>query len=926
VSTQEPAQRATPGPTGPAWNEGSETLPGPDAPARRERSPGSLAGAPGSMGRFVVLGVLGHGGMGTVLSAFDPVLDRKVAVKVLHVDLRERHVRRLVREAQALAKLSHPHVVQVYEVGEADGSVFVAMELVHGRTLEAWARRSPPPSWRECVRTYLQAGEGLAAIHTEGLLHRDFKPGNAIVDDEGRVKVLDLGLARQAEDASSEAVAEDAGGADAAAAGPRDDALTRTGVVLGTLAYMPLEQMLGLELDARSDQFSFCVSLYEALYGERPYEGDSMGALVVSLSERHVRPPVPGRAVPRALRRTLLRGLATKPQDRFASMDLLLDELRRQVTPRTRRWLLGGVVVGMGLLGLGLRQYAEVGFRCEGAEAELQGVWDPERRQATGAAILGTSLPYAAETWARVEPALDEYAHAWIARHTEVCEATRVHEQQSEELMDLRMACLASRRLELREAVDVLAQPNATRVTEAVELVAGLPDLDRCDDVEALRAELPPPEDPEVARQVEALREQLARTRSLDRVGEYLQALEIAEATVEPAEALGYAPLVAEALVRRGNLRRRFGRRDEALTDLERAYTTALRNRHEDIARDAVTELVYLVGAEKEQHALGLQWGKTALALARDPAAEADVLMQIGSVLKHQGELDAALEHLRRALAIRERLLGPEHLEVAEALNGVATVLRRTGALEDSLALQQRALAIGERLLGPNHPGVAGSHNNIANVLGAMRRHREAREHFEQALRIREASLGPMHPKLVIVLHNLGEVLSATGEHAKALELLERALHILEANPDSEPPELARELCMLGEVLARQGRAEAAAARYRQAQAQWERVPGVALPERARPWVGLADLALAAGDFTEARVNAERALAVPVITAAPTLLARARFVLAQALWSEPQAHARAVELARFAQLALEEEPDERARVDAWLRTHPAPAG
>ena len=284
----------------------------PNALAKRALDPTRMARSWGGDGDMVSNiyreRVVARGGMGTVVEAFDHTLDRHVAIKLLHRTLDEQHTQRLLREARALAKLSHPHVVQVYEVGELDGRAFIVMELVRGRTLREWIRREPRPRWRECVRVFLQVGEGLAAAHARDLVHRDFKPGNAILDEEGRARVLDFGLARLADggEPGDEQLATTPEGLDAAA----DESmasLTRTGAVLGTPGYMPPEQMLGVEADARSDQFSFCVSLYEALYGERPYEGNTMAALMLSMRAGRVRPPPKGREVPGRLRQAVLQ-------------------------------------------------------------------------------------------------------------------------------------------------------------------------------------------------------------------------------------------------------------------------------------------------------------------------------------------------------------------------------------------------------------------------------------------------------------------------------------------------------------------------------------------------------------------------------------------------------------------------------------------
>ena len=312
-------------------------------------TPTEQSAAPPTIGRYIVLGQLGQGSMGVVLKAYDRELDRQVALKVLHDEVAHKGPR-LKREALALARLAHPNVVQVFEVGEAEGQVFVVMELVEGQTLRDWQNEvESPRGWKACVEVYLQVGWGLAAAHTKGLVHRDFKPGNAIIDGEGRPRVLDFGLVRHADGGNDEQ-----GGVPSAIQPaqtvPLDMSLTKTGTIVGTPAYMPPEQMERAEADARSDQFSFCVSLYEAVYGERPYEGDTLAALMIAVQNGRVRPVPKGSKVPAKLRSVLLRGLVPHPGQRWPSMDDLLGQLQRLVAPPLRRYLRIGVGVVVALV------------------------------------------------------------------------------------------------------------------------------------------------------------------------------------------------------------------------------------------------------------------------------------------------------------------------------------------------------------------------------------------------------------------------------------------------------------------------------------------------------------------------------------------------------------------------------------------------
>jgi eukaryotic-like serine/threonine-protein kinase len=296
-----------------------------------------------TVGRYGVVEKLGAGAMGVVYAAQDAELGRKVALKVLRSAGKgpdEALRMRLMREAQAIALLSHPNVVSVFDVGTHQGHVFFTMEYVEGQTLSAWLAHGRR-RWPEVVRVFRQAGEGLAAAHAKGLVHRDFKPDNVLVGADGRVRVTDFGLARAA--GTIPAFARDS-------PSPKgfDDVLTRTGALLGTPAYMSPEQISGAPVDAKSDQFGFCVALYEALYGERPFPSEDLAALEKAIAVGAVKPPRRAEGVPRWLRRTVLRGLRAHPSERWPDLPALLHELDRGLRRNPRR----AVAVAFGLVAL----------------------------------------------------------------------------------------------------------------------------------------------------------------------------------------------------------------------------------------------------------------------------------------------------------------------------------------------------------------------------------------------------------------------------------------------------------------------------------------------------------------------------------------------------------------------------------------------
>ena len=371
--------------------------------------------------------------MGSVYEAHDPDLDRGVAVKVLHRRYTDdaRAKQRLVREATTMAKLSHPNVVEVFEVGEARGEVFIAMELVDGAPLSQWLES--PRSVDAICRVFVDAGKGLAAAHAAGIVHRDFKPHNVLVDRRGWAKVMDFGLAGNIATRLTPA---------APAPGPERSAdsgsLTQTGAQLGTPQYMSPEQHHGGEVGPKSDQWNFCVALHDALHGTLPFAGETLAEVRASVDAMRIE--IGDKNVPPWLDAVIRRGLQRDPAARFATMDDLIGALRRgrrSIAP----WALIPIV-GIAAV-VFVASAGGDDAMCEGASARLAGVWDAERRTATlsSLAAAGASEPVIA----RFAETLDAYVAGWVETHTSTCERQRGAGRDVAATFDAKMSCLRGR-------------------------------------------------------------------------------------------------------------------------------------------------------------------------------------------------------------------------------------------------------------------------------------------------------------------------------------------------------------------------------------------------------------------------------------------------------------------------------------------------
>jgi tetratricopeptide (TPR) repeat protein/predicted Ser/Thr protein kinase len=922
-----------------------ETAPQPVTPAAPEVPPhttGPRRLKVGDLvGRYVLLGRLGAGGMGIVFSAYDPELDRKLALKLLRPERRAAPKesaghRRLLREAQALAKLTHANVITVHDVGEFEGSVFIAMEFIDGHTLSR-LRSDPEKSWRRTLDLYVRAGRGLAAAHAAGLIHRDFKPDNVMLGKDGRVVVMDFGLARPA----GETYEEDEGPSELAGleistsqASQLSEKLTRTGQLIGTPAYMAPEQHARLPADERTDQYAFCVSLYEGLYGERPFAGDTRNELVSNVAQGIVKDPPKDTDVPAWVRKVVLRGLSVEAPARWPSVADLLAALQRDPTKRWKRGLAMGAavaVLGGAFAGLSYMQSARAQL-CAGADTQLEGVWDDDRRQLVREAFENTGVSYAEGTLSRVEDLLDAHTGAWVDMHVEACEATNIRREQSADLLDLRMGCLQRRIRELDELVGVFAEADAKVVEKAVQAVGNLRPLDRCADLEALTSAVEPPEDEATRDRVAGLRARIARAEALEGAGKFKNALTVAEQVEKGAREVDYAPLHAEALFVFGRLQGLTGKYSAAEQSLSDAVWAARASGHDEYSLRAASQLVSTVGNRLARPDDAELWVKLARADLRRTKGgdeeEALLLADLAVVRYREGKREEALEHMQQALELMEKIHGPNHPRVAVLYNNLGGVQSGLGKLQESLASNEKALGIRQTVLGPDHPDVATSLSNLGRLLADLGRYDEARDRFEAALRIMDEALGERHSKRISTLLAIGNTLRFKGELEQSRIALERGLLLTEQTAGEKHPDVATALTNLGETLHDQGEFEAALSRFERARkirdAAFEKKPQH--PHHAYSLTGMGRSLIGLGRPRRAIAPLERALSIRETKKGKAgRLAETRFALAQALWETGRDRTRAIELAEKAREGWQPEgkrwePD-LARVEAWLAEH-----
>lgn len=727
------------------------------------------------VGRFSILSEVGAGGMGRIYEAYDPNLDRRVALKLLHESGEDGHRQRLVREAQALARLDHPNVVRVHDVGVHEGAVFVAMEFVRGGTLKEWLAENPVGSrerFETAIGLLVDAGRGLVAAHEAGLVHRDVKPSNILIGDDGRARVADFGIARalDSQPARSESPESAVSGEEVLLSTDDSSAgLTGTGATVGTPAYMAPEQIGGGRVDAAADQFSFCVTAWELLFGVRPFAGKDARERLAAIRRGEPKRPE-GVEVDAEVLALLERGLRYRSSARHRRLEDLVDALSLSSgtggrSGRRFGWRSGLAVLGVGLLGVGAAyRMGQNEQLCTGAAAAFEDVWDDGRRQSVRAVVLGSGLEFAPGAWARLESGLDAYGEAWRAAHTDACEATQVRGEQSPERMEERLACLDDAKRSVEALVMVVLSGEASVIASEAELLEGLPEVDDCADVrgQPTRAEL-------------SMLDAVAQAGAERSAGQPARALRIIEPIAEKLDE-ETSPLVrAGVLLEYGRvLSEAHGER--AIDVLSEAYAVAhaagLRNVAAAAARNVTRQHALLLG-KPETVRTWLELAKFEGATTAVPQ-RTEVLVLEGMLSNLDGDDEGATRAFERSVEVAsvDPALFPH------ALRNLALNLRDVDS-QRGVEVGRRALETYQAEFGSHHPGAAIFEETLAGLLVRVGENDEADALARHALARATDVWGEGHVATSRYLVQLSKVrCSQFGDRDEGRQLAEDALRL----------------------------------------------------------------------------------------------------------------------------------------------------
>jgi len=877
------------------------------------------------VGRFILLERLGRGGMGTVYSGFDTELERPVAVKLMPKPSEGGD--RWLREARAMAKVTHRNVVTVFEAGTHGDEVFIAMERVSGNTLGSWLREvHETAAWTRGERTseiltvLLGAARGLVAAHDVGLLHRDFKPENVLLDQDNVPHVADFGLARPMDAASQSKTSDDV------TSPPSTTALTRSALA-GTPAYMSPEQFAQQTLDARSDQFSFCVTAFEALYGQRPFVV-GRGLSMPTFGEYAPLPKKP--AIPEAVAAVIRRGLEVDPQARFASMREFVQALEAVQNRHRGRWaLLGAGTLAVGAIALATMSESASVDPCGHGEERFTAVWSPHHASLLRDAFAPSEVPYRDAVTDEVLRRFDDYGSRWVHAYRDACEATHVRKDQSEALLDLRMQCL-QRKL---DAVDInvaaLTHAGPEAVAHALDVVDRLPDLQHCADPSYLEDQMPLPSDPTQRNAVEEGQRGLEEVRtglSLRSSDDPLARLDAIETSVKDIE---YPRMTAELDLLRGAALVEADRQDEAIEAFSNALVLAQEHGMHDVVSGAASNLGRSYGDVKQDTATAVMLLRVAEASAeRGGVSQAERAAIVGDrawVLAQWNKSDEAIEWAEQAVEMTEAIEGNNIQPRLRARSLLGSCYQAAGRIEDAEATFRDELALALDAYPPEHPILFATNMHLGITLAMQGRNEEATKRLTSAARIAEAAPSIPATMRARVQMALANVLNNTGEHARAYEVASRALATLEKTLGESHPSVAKQLSNMGQMQGALGNLPEAAALHQRSLEIRERVFGPDHVQLLVPLTGIATARIKNGEPERALEHLQRGR--EIADAHPDEVVAARrheldFWTGVALYDTQRDTARAYTLIAATRDNADPESRSHAAATKWLEDHP----
>ncbi len=684
----------------------------------------------------------------SVYLAYDPQLDRDLALK-LCFDASESTVVRHRREAKALAALDHPNVLEIYDVGEHDGLLYIAMEVVDGGTAKARFGRGPLRPWREVLDFYLGAAAGLCAAHHADIIHRDFKPENVLVTRDAVAKVADFGLAIR--EGSTRSV-ETSG--DVSTSGER---VTRAGAAVGTPAFMAPEQLLGLDVDARADQYSFCASVFEGLFGKRPYVALSARARIATLAIAKIAWPRDTRRVPQHILRALERGLSTDPRHRFDSMPALVQALT--ATPR-RRWPVAVFSLGIAAT---VGATAMLNDTPEGCELEEDIGWSSQTRSELEETLKNIE-PLASR---RMLLGLDQFASGWDTQRARYCgtAGAPVGEPST-------ATCLTRLRDGFHARVDLLRGGDPDVLRQGATLIANLPPADSC----------LTPNDGELTTQQQEVLALLEAATAHNDVGRYLEADALSANASSLALKLDQPALLARALLLRADVVGERGNLDLALELREQAYFLAVANDLELLAINTSQQMAptHAERGNKEQALRWLEIVETQAKRATRTEVPAHMIAMIKArTYMHLERYQEAHREADAALADLPATDKSVQYTRYAAISTLAAVLMLQGApAQERAPVTQERLDLALALYGPTHPDVAIAYEDMATILKDTGKNREAIEMLERARAIHIEAMGPSNLRLIEIDNKLSTNQKALGDLDGAEASLRRALEM----------------------------------------------------------------------------------------------------------------------------------------------------